>query len=161
LNIVTSSSLPVLGITWRTHNRDDCLLALIFEDIHGTRNPKYIPLLLFSCFFNVEEKNGGCLISTPNFVFGSVALTDEPLDLALERSYTYLLTVFQELLVVQYSNYIYTETAWNVEVMSIKFNEITVIGSFLKNNNNNNSIRVYLRANLTAQRPITKLARVQ
>jgi hypothetical protein len=28
------------------------------------------------------------------------------------------------------------------------------------NNNNNNSIHVYLRANLTARRPITKLARV-
>jgi hypothetical protein len=27
------------------------------------------------------------------------------------------------------------------------------------NNNNNNSIHVYLRANLTAQMPITKLAR--
>jgi hypothetical protein len=27
-------------------------------------------------------------------------------------------------------------------------------------NNSNNSIRVYLRADLTAQRPITKLARV-
>jgi hypothetical protein len=29
------------------------------------------------------------------------------------------------------------------------------------NNNNNNSVLIYLRENLTAQRPVTKLARVR
>jgi sugar diacid utilization regulator len=39
-------------------------------------------------------------------------------------------------------------------------NEINEVVMDNNNNNNTNSIRVYLRANLTAQRPITKLARV-
>jgi hypothetical protein len=43
----------------------------------------------------------------------------------------------------------------SLSAIVIKYSE-----HILFNNSNNNSIRVYLRTNLTAQRPITKLARV-